>query len=160
MRYTTRSGILAALGVVLGFVPGTGASAFAQVLDGAAVANSVIELTEKATAGRYQRYTIVISSQDGVASIVADRDGRRIERAVPADEYLALWNQVVQAGIRSLESTEGKGAPDQSRFMVRYELGAETRTFSVYGVDALPDTRYREVVRAILALGDRYMRTR
>lgn len=160
MRYTTRSGILVALLVALGLAPGTGAPALAQAVDGAAVANSVIQLTERATAGRYQRYTIVISSQDGAASIVADRDGKHVERAVPQDEYVALWNQVLQSGLRNLESTEGKGAPDQSRFVVSYQLGAETGSFSVYGVDSLSDTRYRDVVRAILAVGDRYMRAR
>ncbi len=158
MRYSIGSRILAALGVLLTVAPGTGARTFAQAVDGAAVANSRIELSERATAGRYQRYSIVISSQDGAASILADRDGKRIERAVPQDEYVALWNQVLQAGLRSLQSTETKAAPDQSRFVVSYELGAETGGFTVNGVDSLPDTRFRAVVRAILSVGDRYMR--
>lgn len=158
MGYTARSSILVAVGMVLGLVPGAGAPALAQVNEGVVAADSAIELTEKATAGRYQRYTIVISSQNGAATIVANQDGKRVERGVPQNEYLALWNQLTQMGIRSLEPAEAKGAPDQSEFVVRYHLGVETGGFSVYGVDSLSDTRYRDVVRAILAVGDRALR--
>lgn len=130
----------------------------AQVIEVDLLADSSIELSERADSGAYQRYTITLASRQGVASLVADKDGIRVESEIPAGEYLALWKQLLQADLRTLVSPAGGGAlPDQSRFSVRHHIGADAGEFTAYGVDTLDDTRYRRVVRAILALGDRYM---
>ena len=143
--------------VVLAFLLGT-ATASAQTGEADIAASSSIELVERADSGSYQRYTIAITSVDGVASLVADKDGRRIETALAQGEYLALWRQLLQADLLSLATPEGaRAVPDQSRFVVRHRIGAEEGGFSAYGVDSLADTRYRSVVRAILAVGDRHM---
>jgi hypothetical protein len=121
-------------------------------------ADSSVELTERADSGSYQRYTIVIRSRDGAATLVADKDGTRIESEIPAGEYLALWAQLIDADLRTLTTPQGgRALPDSSRFVVRHHVGPDSGEFSVYGVDSLEDTRYRRIVRAILALGDRYL---
>ena len=139
----------------------TAAASAAQPTDFDITADSSLELTERADSGSYQRYTITLTSRDGVVSLVADRDGTRVEREIPGGEYLALWTDLLQADLRTLASPEGgRAVPDQSRFVVRHQVGPDAGEFAVYGVDSLTDTRYRRIVRAILALGDRYMRAR
>lgn len=122
-------------------------------------ANSSIALTERADSGAYQRFTITLTSRDGVVSLVADKDGMRVEREIPADEYLALWTDLLQADLRTLTSPSGaRAVPDQSRFVVRHHVGLDAGEFTAYGVDSLDDPRYRRIVRAILALGNRHLR--
>lgn len=144
--------------VVLAALALASAIAGAQATDVEISASSAIELVERADSGSYQRFTVSLASVDGVARLVADKDGARVETEVPQEEYLALWHALAAADLRSLGSPDAAGAvPDQSRFTVTHRLGSDAGGFTVYGVDSMSDTRYRDVVRAILALGNRHL---
>lgn len=118
-------------------------------------ADSEIELLEKTTFGIYQQYQVRIATRDGTARIEASKDNAQVAMPIASPDVLHLWKQVLRSGLEFLDdSTETGLPPDQSFFTIRYRVGAETRTFTVYAVDWLKDGRYREIVNAILDLAD------
>ena len=139
---------------------GSGAVA-AQVLESDVATDSEIELLEQAQSGAYEHYRIRISTRDGRSVLATDKDGVTAEFEVSVEETLALWRDVLKNGLEALVNASPEtGVPDQSQFTIKYRVWQTTGGFSVVGVDTLSDDRYRKIVRAILALGDKYSRTR
>jgi hypothetical protein len=147
---------------VIGALALTGAIAFgsrpvvAQIAEGDILSDSEIVLREEAGSGAYQHYAITMTTRDGQAVLTTNKDGVIAEFNVSAADALALWRTALENGLETLPAATADGAPDSSEFVVTYRAQQMTGGFSAVGVDALPDTRYRTIVRAILALASRY----
>jgi len=150
-------GALVLLGVA---TLGSGAVA-AQVLESDVAGDSEIELLEQAESGAYQQYRIKVSARESRSVLATDKDGVKMEFEVSAQESLALWRDVLKNGLETIVNASPETVlPDQSQFTIKYRVGQTAGGFSAVGVDTLPDDRYRKIVRAILALGDKYSRAR
>ena len=89
-----------------------------------------------------------------------DKDGVKAEFGITPDDCLALWREVLKNNLETLVNASAQDAsPDQSQFTVKYRVWQTAGGFSADGVDSLPDDRYRKIVRAILTVADRYLRT-
>lgn len=155
-----RAMVMGALVLLAVATVGSGAVA-AQVLESDVAGDSEIELLEEAESGAYQRYRIKISTREGRSVLATDKDGVKAEFEVTSEESLALWRDVLKNGLETMLNVAQETAlPDQSQFTIRYRAGQTIGGFSAVGVDTLRDDRYRKIVRAILALGDKYSRTR
>jgi hypothetical protein len=131
----------------------------AQVRESDVASDSEFELLEQAESGAYQNYSIKFTSRNGRAVLMTDRDGVKGQFEVTSTEYLTLWQDALKNGLETLvDASEKDPVPDQSHFAIRYRVWQTTRQFSVSGVDTLSDGRYRAVVRALLALADKYVR--
>lgn len=145
--------------VLLGVATVSSKVVAAQVQDSLIVSDSEIQLVEQAQSGAYQHYRITVSARDGRTILTTEKDGARTVFEVSQDEPLTLWHHLLANDVQSLvDGPSDSAVPDQSQFTVRYRVGQTNGQFSVYGVDTLPDPRYRSIVRAILALGDKYSR--
>jgi hypothetical protein len=136
-------------------------SATAQISQSDLSRDSEIVLLEQAESGAYQRYTITINIHEGKTVLATDKDGVKANFEVNSDEGLALWHHLLKSGLENLaDASSSTALPDESAFTVNFRVGQTVGGFSAAGVDTLPDRRYRTIVRAILALGDKYSRTR
>ncbi|PYR47902.1 MAG: hypothetical protein DMF89_17550 [Acidobacteria bacterium] len=132
----------------------------AQVLESDITGDSEIELLEQAESGAYQRYWIKVSTREGRSVLAIDKDGVKAEFGITPDDCLALWREVLKNNLETLVNASAQDAsPDQSQFTVKYRVWQTAGGFSADGVDSLPDDRYRKIVRAILTVADRYLRT-
>jgi hypothetical protein len=147
--------------VVLGVATlGSGAVA-AQVLESDVAGDSEIELLEQAESGAYQQYKIKITIREGRSILATDKDGVKAEIELSSEESLVLWRDALKNGLETMVNASPETAfPDQSQFTIKYRVGQTAGEFSAVGVDTLHDDRYRKIVRAILAVGDKYSRTR
>ena len=117
--------------------------------------DSSLDLLETSVGGSYRTLSIRLSMTDGRATLSADKDGVKQEAQLATDEALALWKTVLAAGVQTLSDTHTAGmAADQSHFTVSMRAGAGANVFTVYGVDQLADTRYRDIIREILRVTD------
>ena len=133
----------------------------AQVLESDVAYDSEIKLLEKAESGAYQHYVIKISTHEGRSVLATDKDGVKAKFEVSSKQCLALWRDVLKNDLETMVNASPETAfPDQSEFTVKYRVGQKAGGFSAIGVDTLPDDRYRKIVRAILALGDKYSKPR
>jgi hypothetical protein len=147
--------------VLLGVATLGSGAVTAQVLESEVTGDSEIELLEQAESGAYQQYRIKITTREGRSVLVTDKDGVRAEFDVSSEESLALWRDVLKNGLETMVNASPKTAlPDQSQFTIKSRVGQPAGRFYALSVDTLPDDRYRKIVRAILALGDKYSRTR
>jgi len=127
----------------------------AEVSDSDILHDSVLELAEVSTGGSYRTLSVSLEAREGQATLTARKDGVKSEAQLSTEEALALWKTVLAAGIESLSDTPAAGAPaDQSRFTVSFRAGTAANSFTVYGVDSVADTRYRDIVREILHVTD------
>jgi hypothetical protein len=127
----------------------------AAVLDSDIAEDSEIQLLEKNQLGSYRRYSVHMSTQNGTTTLSTDKDGVATAQRIPEAECIAMWRNVITAGIEDMtDPPAGPAFPDQSEFTVTFRVKDTRRTFTVYSVDSLPDTRYRDVVREILTMGD------
>jgi hypothetical protein len=129
--------------------------ASAAVLESDVAADSELELLERAESGAYQRYSIKLTTVEGVSTLSADKDGSKTQVQVPLDDTLALWRDLLKEDLETLaDASPEQAVPDQSRFTMKFRVKDTRGGFSAYGVDSLTDGRYRKVVRAILKLAD------
>lgn len=155
LRVVVALGALALLSLAPGPIPPVGA----QVHENDILSDSEIELVEQAGYGAYQQYRIIVTTRDGRTLLTTDQDGVKAEFEVSSNECLALWRTALTNGLETLVAASPTVAlPDQSSFTIRYRVWQTARQFSVDGVDTLADDRYRTIVRAILALADKYSR--
>lgn len=118
-------------------------------------ADSELELLERADAGAYQRYGITVAISDETCTLATDKDGSKASGQVPLEECLTAWREILVIGLEGLTDPSPEGAPpDQSHFKVAFRVRETKGGFEAYGVDSLPDTRYRDVVRVILAFAN------
>jgi hypothetical protein len=133
----------------------------AQVSETEVASDSEIELLEQAESGTYQHYSIKISTHEGQSILATNKDGVKAQFKVSSKESLALWRSVLKNGLETMADTSPETAsPDESQFTVKYRVGQTVGEFSAVGVDTHSDGRYRNIVRAILALGDKYSKPR
>jgi hypothetical protein len=119
--------------------------------------DSEIQLVEKNPLGSYRQYSIRMSMKNGTSMLSTNKDGRAKTQHISGTECMAMWRDIIAAGVEDLpDRPTGPAFPDQSEFTVTVRVKGTSHTFSAYGVDSLPDTRYRDVVRKILAVADEY----
>jgi hypothetical protein len=150
-------GVAVASLVLLGVGTIGSRTVIAQIDNGAIAADSDLELLERADSGAYQSYWIKFSTRDNNSVLATRKDGVAAEFRIDAAQCLALWRDLLALRLETLgDATPSKAFPDQSHFTVKYRVGQTAGGFSAYGVDALPDDRYRKIVGAILDLADKY----
>jgi hypothetical protein len=121
-------------------------------------ASSKLEMLEKAVSGSYESYSISIVTHEGATTLTANKDGERAVLEVPLEETLTLWRTLLDAGLEGLnDAAPETPAPDGSEFAVSFRAGEVSGGFAAAGVDSLPDTRYREIIRQILKFADTRM---
>jgi hypothetical protein len=131
------------------------ADVWAQIRAEDVAFDSEIRFLELNESGAYRRYSIVLTI-DGAATITIDRDGEKKSRAVPLDECQALWQRLLELGLETLPDGKPEAIyPDQSDFTVEFQAAAQEGGFHAYGVDNIPDRRYRDIVEELVAFGNR-----
>jgi hypothetical protein len=129
--------------------------AAAAISESDIAANSKLEMLEKAVSGSYASYSISIVTHEGATTLAANKDGEKTVLEVPLEETLAHWRGLLDAGLEGLSDAEPETpAPDGSEFAVSFRAGEVSGRFTAAGVDSLPDTRYREIIRQILKFAD------
>jgi hypothetical protein len=150
MRTRLRSISLALGGVLLLVSVGLPGVPRAEPLEGSFEADSEITLAEKSGA---QVLTITLVTIDGKTSLTSDRSGSLRTAEVPATVCSKLWEDLLALPVDELESATPKAAyPDSSEFTLTLRVGSTSHRLTVYDVDSLEDERYRDGIRAILAL--------
>lgn len=154
-----RAALIGALGFMgVAFTP---TPVFAQIAESGILADSDLVLLEEAGSGAYEHYSITLSAHDGTIVLTTNKDGVVARFTVSSADALALWHTVLESGIETLPTAPAADtAPDSSQFTVKYRVQQTAGEFSAVGVDTLPETRYRTIVRAILSLASRYAGTR
>ena len=126
-------------------------------LHGNVMEDSEISLSEGAM-GPHQGHRITISTKDGVTTLKDIKSGNEAGGSMPDDACLLLWDYVLQKGVEDLEDAQPDLVPpDTSTFTLSFRIGSTSHSFSAAAVDYLSDTRYRDIVREILAVSDRYI---
>jgi len=119
------------------------------------IADSRLELLQRAEAGSYQSYSITIVTREGTTTLSTNKDGAKAVQTVPLEEALALWRIVIDAGLETLtDASPESPMPDQSEFTVRYRVKDTNGGFTASGVESLPDGRYRKLIEGILNFAD------
>ena len=119
------------------------------------IADSRLELLQRAEAGSYQSYSITLVTREGTTTLSTNKDGAQAVHTVPLEETLALWRNVIDAGLETLTDASPEiPMPDQSEFTVRYRVKDIKGGFTASGVESLPDGRYRKLIEGILNFAD------
>jgi hypothetical protein len=119
--------------------------------------DSEIVLTEKLGA---MDHSITITVKEGSTVLRSVTNGRVVEKAVPDEDCTALWELLLALPVHDLESADpGRALPDASLFTLDLRIGSTHHSFSTYDVDGLEDERYRDAIRAILALERKQLAT-
>jgi hypothetical protein len=130
---------------------------FAQISEAVIASDSEFQLLERAGGGAYQRYLITLTSNAGTAVLATNKDGEASTRQVPVADYVALWRELQANDVELLGNARPEqNPPDGSRFTVKYRAGGASGEFTVSGVDALGDMRYRAIVRAVLDFASKH----
>jgi hypothetical protein len=146
-----------ALGVLLLVAALMPVATVAADLSADPAAYSTIKLVQEAGDGEFAVYTITMNTRDGETTLTLDKDGKSSEIAMAYEDCQALWDYLLEMDIGNLENAPLENAyPDQSLFTYSFQNGAETNTFSAYGVDFRSDKRYRAIARAILDAAAKY----
>ena len=145
---------LGALLLVAALMP---AAAVAADFSADTAAYSTIKLVQEGGDGEYAVYTITMNTRDGDTTLTLDNGGKSSEMAMAYEDCHALWDYLLEMDIGNLENAPLENAyPDQSLFTYSFQNGAQTNTFSAYGVDFLSDKRYRAIARAIMDAAAKY----
>ena len=113
------------------------------------------ELTLEIEGAVTARLRIIVS--ETLNGLIIEKDGETYHFDMPLEECLSLWEYCLHRNALSLgDATAERLFPDQSRFVLTFRIGSDVHRFSIDGIDDLDDPRYREVVRAILSLCQRY----
>lgn len=145
----------AAFAVLVGAIP---PPLWAEITEEEIAFDSEITLLERNDYGTYSRYSIRLNVESGDATLTVDKDGRTKQGAVPLEECQELWRTLLDAGLEALKDpSAGIQYPDQSEFTVRFAVAGQRGGFRAYDVDSLSNPRYREIVVAILSMGDSYL---
>lgn len=101
---------------------------------------------------------IRIATVEGSSSISVERNGESDTLSMSEVDCRELWDYCLKRDAATLPSMRAsKNYPDSSTFALSFRVGSDTRRFTVRGVDQLQDTRYREIVRKILAVASKYV---
>ena len=162
MRIVRRLGAslqaLAVVGVTLSVAP---TRTWAEIRAEDIAFDSEVRLLESNDNGSYKRYSIVLTIDAGAAKLSIDKDGETASVAVPLDECQALWQRLLESGLETLpDATPEILFPDQSEFTVEFRVAGQKGGFHAYGVDNIPDRRYRNIVEELLAVGTDVERSR
>jgi len=156
---TIRASVRVALAAAAAFALFEGPSAAAGFAAKDIVADSELVLHERVDWGTYREYTVRMRIRGQSVILVTNKDGVRRTARVPLASALRLWSGLQGYGLARLtDVAPARLFPDQSSFRVVYRVRGEHGGFSVYGVDSLPDRRYRSVVRDILDLAESHTR--
>jgi hypothetical protein len=148
MHWKSGSISLLSCGLLAFFAFASGASG--ANLEEAYGADSEITLSEKAGS---RTLTVRIATSNSRTTMSSDRSGD--ERVVEVNETdcSELWDDLLALPIDELESaTPQRAYPDSSEFTLTLRVGSSSHSLTVYDVDSLEDERYRDAIRAILAL--------
>lgn len=107
--------------------------------------------------GSYRRYSIVLTIENGAATLSINKDGRKLNVDVPLEECQSLWNRLLDSSVETLPESPLETVPDQSHFLIHYRIVDQTGGFLAHSVDAQLDPRYRYIVSEILAMGDAHL---
>ncbi len=154
-RLCTSLPALAVVGLSLGVAP---TRTWAEIRAEDIAFDSEVRLLELNENGAYKRYSIVLTIGAGDATLSIDKDGETASGAVPLDACQALWQRLLESGLETLPDARPEILfPDQSEFTVEFRVAGQKGGFRAYGVDNIPDRRYRNIVYELLAVGNDYL---
>lgn len=150
MRMRLRSISLALGGALLLISVALSGASRAEHLEGSYEADSEITLAEKSGS---QVLTIKLLTINGKTTLTSDRSGSLRTAEVAETVCSKLWEDLLALPIDELNSATPKAAyPDASEFTLTLRVESTSHRLTVYDVDSLEDERYRDGIRAILAL--------
>lgn len=105
--------------------------------------------------------SIDIRTVDGISTLESVRRKKAHSAKLRVKECAALWNYLFDRGVENMtDAFMANPTPDQAMITLSLRVGATTHKWTSYGVDFLPDPRYRDIVRYILDLESAYERTK
>jgi hypothetical protein len=124
--------------------------------------DSEIQLIEKPGDAPYTSLFITMLTKDGDTTLTVIEDDKKTKTSMPYEAYADLWKYLLEKKVEHLESpSEDEGSspqlPGQSMFTVKVRDGSETHTWTAYGVDFLGASNYRDIVRQIMSVAERFM---
>ena len=156
--FRARLRTLAFLGLVFLVAPGvTTLPSWAGATADEIAFDSELSFLEWNQFGSYRHYSIVLTIQEGAATLSIDKDGKKLNFDVPLDECQALWRGLLDSGVETLTESPHETVPDQSHFLIRYRIVDQRGGFLAHSVDEQLDPRYRDIVTEILALGNAHV---
>ncbi|MHC4322225.1 MAG: hypothetical protein ACYST3_08120 [Planctomycetota bacterium] len=120
--------------------------------------DSEIVLTETTSGGSYQVCTIRISTINNESTLTVDVDGEKNQKTMLVEDCSNLWQYLLERDCGNMPDAPPENLlPDQSVFTIKCRVGSTINSCYAYGVDFLTDARYKEIVREIISVCEKYI---
>jgi hypothetical protein len=135
-----------------------GAVDFGENVSNDIATDSEIVLTETTAGGPYQVCTIRMSTINNETTLTVDLDGEKNQKSMLIEDYSNLWQYLLERDFGNMgDSPPENLLPDQSEFTIKCRVGSTSNSCCAHGVDFLTDTRYKEIVREIINVCEKYI---